>query len=144
MAFVQSSSFEATAPTSSGGIPSSENNPFGLKDFSRLLDSKFGNSAFSDNILAAPPGAKENINPFSRENQERLKLNTNYYNSPTANPYIKPKPMGSPQTKPPSGASIYSDPSLQGDSTDIFGGGFNKGTGMTSGGRSRHKLDFCY
>ena len=93
MAFVKNGSYEALASSTSGNIPNkpTDTNPFGLKDFSRMLDQKFGNSAFSDNLLAAPPGIKETTNPFDKGNNwQKPKLDSNYFNKP--NPYsIKQK-----------------------------------------------------
>lgn len=140
MAFVQNGSFEAVAPTTSGNISnSSDTNPFGLKDFARVLDSKFGNSAFSDNLLAPPPKNRGNINPFDTGNWEKPDMNDYYKKN---NPYsIKTKATKGVDAnkKADNGHSEAYNTAPE----SIFGG-FNKGTGMSKGGRSRHKLDFCY
>ena len=148
MAFVKNGSYEALASATSGNTSniSTNTNPFGLKDFSRMLDQKFGNSAFSDNLLAAPPGLKESTNPFDTGNNWQKPKLDNYYNKP--NPYsIKPK-----NAQKAGGAEGIND-NKQADNghseaynsspASVFGG-FNKGTGMAKGSSGRHKLDFCY
>ena len=140
MSFVQNGSFEAIAQNLSANTPNtSETNPFGLKDFARMLDNKFGNSAFSDNLLAAPPKQNGNLNPFDKGNWDKPDIG-DYYGK--GNPYsIKSKSAkavdNSQKTDNGHSEAYNSAPE------SIFGG-FNKGTGMACGGRSRHKLDFCY
>lgn len=73
MSFVQNGSFEALAQASANtNNTSTDSNPFGLKDFARVLDAKFGNSAFSDNLLAAPSGTIKSTNPFDRQAMDKI------------------------------------------------------------------------
>ncbi len=142
MSFVQNGSFEAlnAQATANTQNTTSEANPFGLKDFARMLDSKFGNSAFSDNLLSSPqkPTTKS-VNPFDKEAVRKLDAN-DYFDK--NNPYTAAKG----KTEKVSSASQEDNGHSDAYNTapaSIFGG-FNKGTGMAQGGRSRHKLDFCY
>ena len=152
MSFIQNGSFEALAQASAEKKQnkSSESNPFGLKHFSKLLDAKFGNSAFSDNILPAPKGNIAQTNPFDRNAVKKLtptktnqppkkkdeQTTISIYGGATVN---KASGVGQKSTDPkPDGNSTLS-------ATSIFDGlQINKGTGFAKGGAGRHKLDFCY
>ena len=121
---------------------SSFTNPFGLKDFASILDDKFGNSAFLNNILTAPTGTKEDINPFGNSGQGLKQINyDNYYNK--GNPYsIRAKEVTKVESDG-GGGNGHSD-DYNSSPTSIFGG-FNKGTGMAGGGGGlAQKLDFSY
>ena len=142
MSFVQNGGFEAAASKLSSNTTNTSNtNPFGLKDFARMLDNKFGNSAFSDNLLAAPPKQKQNINPFDTAGKwERPNIN-DYYNK--NNPYsIKPKQAAKAENT--NKESIFSQEGSSSPTSVFEGMQINKGTGMSQGGCGRHKLDFCY
>lgn len=142
MSFVQNGSFEAFAQASAEiKQNTSESNPFGLKDFSKLLDAKFGNSAFSDNILQAPKGDIGKTNPFDKNAVDKLKQSK------------LPNTSGGNVTKTGGVGKIAAKNSGDGGdgnssnfaSTSIFDGlQINKGTGFAKGGAGRHKLDFCY
>lgn len=118
---------------------SSFTNPFGLQNFSSILDDKFGNNAFVNNILAKPKGTKENINPFAQDGKSNTDYK-DYYNK--GNPYTALKPK-SVQNANKSGNKVEHSSGFNSSPNSIFTG-FNKGSGMVSSDRSQHKLDFSY
>lgn len=144
MSFVQNGSFEAFAQTTGNVNNSTESNPFGLKDFSRLLDAKFGNSAFSSNLLETPKGNIQTTNPFDNKAMDKI--------------VTQAQRTGRGKNVPTNTSSLFGsiNNTDMADSTSVFTssggssgggnkfGGFNKGTGMATGGRVKHKLDFCY
>lgn len=150
MAFFENGNFEAIATNknASGTNNSpSDTNPFGLKDFSKLLDSKFGNSAFSNNLLEAPRGQQnKSSNPFDKDGKwTRPDINESFNTS--TNPFSiksKPAPKTAKADENYVPASIFQETSYKEVSSIFDGMQINKGTGMAKGGRSRHKLDICY
>lgn len=112
---------------------SSPTNPFGLKDFSKLLDQKFGESAFSSKVLekpvnqlkshnvfdAAPTGKSNNNNPFGASVNNSNKIQH-------------------------SSASIYSSPVMTASNnspSSIFGGSFGEDSLLPQAGGSL--FDMC-
>lgn len=152
MAFFDNGNFEAIAANSNSGGKNngqSDANPFGLKDFSKLLDNKFGNSAFSSNLLEKPKGVKNNnssINPFDKDGKwARPDINDTFNNS--TNPFSiksKPSPKVEASGENSMPASIFQEAECKQVASIFDGIQINKGTGMAKGGAIRHKLDFCY
>lgn len=136
MSFVQNGSFEALAQASANtNNTSTDSNPFGLKDFARVLDAKFGNSAFSDNLLAAPSGTIKSTNPFDRQAMDKIDSSP-YQGGRTA--------VKKTEAKTETGGSGNDHSEAYNSAPSSIFSGFNKGTGMARGGKSKHKLDFCY
>ncbi|MCR5261225.1 MAG: hypothetical protein K6C94_05250 [Candidatus Gastranaerophilales bacterium] len=155
MAFFENGKFEAIAANATANNKvnnTSDTNPFGLKDFSKLLDNKFGNSAFSSNLLEKPKGAKDNCsdNPFKADSKWTRPDINNYMYANKNNPYtIKQKPAGAakPTTETKNEPSIFGQTSSSSSGSLFEGITINKGTGMATGGMylaGKHKLDFCY
>lgn len=160
MSFVQNGSFEALAQATVNVNNSTESNPFGLKDFSRLLDAKFGNSAFSSNLLEAPRGNIKAVNPFDNKAMDTMMTKTrgaeNAGNGRGSSTRVQQ--AGNGKNQPAKVASLFGSANNDnfaatnsvftscGDSAGgrVKFGGFNKGTGMSTGPKVRHKLDFCY
>lgn len=162
MAVFGGGQFEAIATNlieNSNPSNTSATNPFGLKDFAKLLDNKFGNSAFSDNLLSAPKGNSNKIasNPFDTDGKwTRPSINDTSFSSTKAYS-IKEKTdtpkyenifgkTTTPVTDNMQGgnSSIFGEASVNSISTIFEGIQINKGTGMAKGSSGLHKLDFCY
>jgi len=156
MAFFENGNFEAIAANATANNKvnnTSDTNPFGLKDFSKLLDNKFGNSAFSSNLLEKPKGRKDECsdNPFKSDSKWTRPDINNYTYANKTNPYsIRQKDTSA--TKAASD-NKKQEPSIFGQAgassaASLFEGiTINKGTGMAAGGMylmGKHKLDFCY
>lgn len=144
MSFVQNGGFEATAQTTANMNNSTESNPFGLKDFSRLLDAKFGNSAFSDNLLTAPKGNLQTTNPFDNKAIDKIVTRAQQAGRGKNPPTNASSLFGSTNNSNLSATGSVFSSCNESSGGGIKFGGFNKGTGMASGGRAKHKLDFCY
>lgn len=144
MSFVQNGSFEAFAQTTGNVNNSTESNPFGLKDFSRMLDAKFGNSAFSSNLLEAPKGNIQTTNPFDNKAMEKIVTRAQQAGRGNNPPTKASSLFGSTNSTDMAAANSVFTSSGESSGGGIKFGGFNKGTGMASGGRAKHKLDFCY
>lgn len=153
MTFFENGNFEAIATntaTANSTKNTSDTNPFGLKDFSKLLDNKFGNSAFSDNLLAKPKGISSGDNPFDSDSKWTRPTLGDYMNG--GNPYsIKQKPKNAAKAEKKeekqSNPSIFGKGGMVSEKSVFEGKSINKGTGMAAGGMyllGRHKLDLCY
>ena len=168
MAFVQNGSFESLNQSSRNLDNNNfEPNPLGLKNFSSLLDSKFGNSAFSDNLLSAPSfSQKKSLNIFSQNNSALTPNKTDSKDSFSSIKYLNPFDKNSlskfnpnkDYSKPASNKNTIikksaPKPAKYNPSENLFDipelnsfkvNGFNKGTGMASSNITSNKLDFCY
>lgn len=144
MSFVQNGGFEASAPATGNMNNSSESNPFGLKDFSRMLDAKFGNSAFSSNLLEAPKGNIQTTNPFDNRAMDKIVARAQQAGKGNNPPTRAASLFGSTNNINVAAVNSVFTSGSDSSGSGITFGGFNKGTGMASGGRAKHKLDFCY